>query len=111
VEAITIIDALRRANADVVVASAEEGVEIVARHNTRIVTDVLLDAAAGQRFDLIIVPASRKLSLLLDAYMHPGELDFNQSVTDKKSPPVTRLIRAACPARRRSPARRSSSPC
>ncbi|PUZ58683.1 hypothetical protein GQ55_5G527300 [Panicum hallii var. hallii] len=56
VEAITIIDALRRANADVVVASAEDGVEIVARHNTRIVTDVLLDAAAGQRFDLIIVP-------------------------------------------------------
>ncbi|RLN25216.1 hypothetical protein C2845_PM07G38820 [Panicum miliaceum] len=58
-EAITIIDALRRANADVVVASAEDGVEIVARHNTRIVTDVLLDAAADQQFDLIIVPASR----------------------------------------------------
>ncbi|KAG2586172.1 hypothetical protein PVAP13_5NG099700 [Panicum virgatum] len=55
-EAITIIDALRRANADVVVASLEDGVEIVARHNTRIVTDVLLDAAADQQFDLIIVP-------------------------------------------------------
>ena len=67
-EAITIIDALRRANADVVVASPEDGVEIVARHNTRIVTDVLLDAAADQQFDLIIVPASRKLLLLLDVH-------------------------------------------
>lgn len=55
-EVITIIDALRRANAAVVVASAEDGVEIVARHNTRIVADVLLDAAADQQFDLIIVP-------------------------------------------------------
>ena len=73
-EAITIIDALRRANADVVVASPEDGVEIVARHDTRIVTDVLLDAAADQQFDLIIVPASPNLLLLLDVY---------QSVTDE----------------------------
>ena len=73
-EVITIIDALRRANADVVVASPEDGVEIVARHNTRIVTDVLLDAAADQQFHLIIVPASPNLLLLLDVY---------QSVTDE----------------------------
>ena len=79
-EAITIIDALRRANADVVVASPEDGVEIVARHNTRIVTDVLLDAAADQQFDLIIVPASRKLLLLLDVHtciLPAAELDEN----------------------------------
>uniref|UniRef100_A0ACD5VUU4 Uncharacterized protein n=1 Tax=Avena sativa TaxID=4498 RepID=A0ACD5VUU4_AVESA len=57
-EAITMIDALRRANADVVVASVEDGVEIAARYGTRIVADVTLDAAAaGQtQFDLIIVP-------------------------------------------------------
>uniref|UniRef100_A0ACD5VGM4 Uncharacterized protein n=1 Tax=Avena sativa TaxID=4498 RepID=A0ACD5VGM4_AVESA len=58
-EAITIIDALRRANADVVVASVEDGVEVAARYGTRIVADVTLDdvAAAGQtQFDLIIVP-------------------------------------------------------
>ena len=79
-EAITIIDALRRANADVVVASPEDGVEIVARHNTRIVTDVLLDAAADQQFHLIIVPASRKLLLLLDVHtciLPAAELDEN----------------------------------
>ena len=79
-EVITIIDALRRANAAVVVASAEDGVEIVARHNTRIVADVLLDAAADQQFDLIIVPASRKLLLLLDVHtciLPAAELDEN----------------------------------
>ncbi|CAL4952379.1 unnamed protein product [Urochloa decumbens] len=56
-EAITIVDALRRANADVVVASAEDGVEVVGRYGMRIVADVLLDAAAAdQQFDLIVVP-------------------------------------------------------
>jgi 4-methyl-5(b-hydroxyethyl)-thiazole monophosphate biosynthesis len=66
VEAITTIDALRRANADVVVASAEDGAEIVGLYGLRIVADVLLDAAADQQFDLIVVPASRRLLLPLD---------------------------------------------
>ncbi|CAO2205156.1 unnamed protein product [Urochloa humidicola] len=56
-EAITIVDALRRANADVVVASAEDGVEVVGRYGMRVVADALLDAAAAdQQFDLIILP-------------------------------------------------------
>lgn len=56
-EAITIVDALRRASADVVVASVEDGVEITARYGMRIVADVMLEDAAGQtQFDLIIVP-------------------------------------------------------
>ncbi|KAM0852316.1 hypothetical protein ACQ4PT_051840 [Festuca glaucescens] len=58
-EAITIIDALRRANASVVVASVEDGVEIAALHGMRIVADVMLEDAADQnqtQFDLIIVP-------------------------------------------------------
>lgn len=59
-EVITIIDALRRANADVVVASAEDGFEVVGRYGMRIVADVLLGAAADQQFDLIVVPASRR---------------------------------------------------
>uniref|UniRef100_A0A0D9Y577 DJ-1/PfpI domain-containing protein n=1 Tax=Oryza glumipatula TaxID=40148 RepID=A0A0D9Y577_9ORYZ len=60
-ELITIIDVLRRADADVVVASAENaGVEIVARHGMRIVADTTLDEAAADdqtsSFDLIILP-------------------------------------------------------
>ena len=69
-EAITIINALRRANANVVVASVEDGVEIAARYGMRIVADVLLDDAADHtQFDLIIVPVSTwhaKTSLKLD---------------------------------------------
>lgn len=58
-EAITIVDALRRANADVIVASVEDGFDVTARYGTRIVADVMLDEAADRApFDLIIVPAS-----------------------------------------------------
>jgi len=69
-EVLVTVDVLRRANADVVVASAEGGdaeVVVVARHGTRIVADALLvDAvAAGQQFDFVVVPASRALSALL----------------------------------------------
>ncbi|KAM3329229.1 hypothetical protein ACQJBY_026349 [Aegilops geniculata] len=56
-EVIILVDALRRANADVVVASAEDGVVVTARYGTRIVADVMLDEAADRApFDLIIVP-------------------------------------------------------
>ncbi|TVU22880.1 hypothetical protein EJB05_32601 [Eragrostis curvula] len=55
-EVIMIIDALRRAKADVVVASAEDKLEIAARYGMRIVTDMSLDDAAEQQFDLIVVP-------------------------------------------------------
>ncbi|KAL6838636.1 hypothetical protein ACP4OV_031350 [Aristida adscensionis] len=55
-EVMMIIDALRRAKAHVVVASAEDSLEIVARYGMRIVADTLLDAAADEQFDLIIVP-------------------------------------------------------
>ncbi|XP_066379815.1 protein DJ-1 homolog B-like [Miscanthus floridulus] len=58
-EVLVTVDVLRRANADAVVASTEGGAEVVvARHGTRIVADALLhDAvAAGQQFDLVIVP-------------------------------------------------------
>lgn len=69
-ELITIIDVLRRADADVVVASVENaGVEIVARHGMRIVADTTLDEAAADdqtsSFDLIILPASSKHELSL----------------------------------------------
>uniref|UniRef100_A0A0D9UYB7 DJ-1/PfpI domain-containing protein n=1 Tax=Leersia perrieri TaxID=77586 RepID=A0A0D9UYB7_9ORYZ len=60
-ELITIIDVLRRAEANVVVASADDdaGVEIVARHGMRIVADTTLDEAADadqMSFDMIILP-------------------------------------------------------
>lgn len=55
-EAIMIIDVLRRAKANVVVASVEDKLEIVASRNVKLEADVLLDEAAKQSFDLIVLP-------------------------------------------------------
>jgi putative intracellular protease/amidase len=38
---------------------------VIVRHDTRIVADTLLDAAACQQFDLVMVPASHALFALL----------------------------------------------
>ncbi|XP_060188128.1 protein DJ-1 homolog B-like [Lycium barbarum] len=55
-EAAIIIDVLRRANAQVVVASVEDTLEIVASRKVKLVADVLLDEAAKQSYDLIVLP-------------------------------------------------------
>ncbi|KAK9152988.1 hypothetical protein Sjap_000468 [Stephania japonica] len=55
-EAIMIIDTLRRAKANVVVASVEDKVEIVASRKVKIVADVLLEEAAKLSFNLIVLP-------------------------------------------------------
>lgn len=57
-EATIIIDVLRRANAQVVVASLEDTLEIVASRKVKLVADVLLDEAAKQSYDLIVLPVS-----------------------------------------------------
>jgi len=67
-EVLVTVDVLRRGNADVVVASAEGGAEVIVTcHGTRIVADALLDdaVAASQQFDLIVVPASPRSPTLL----------------------------------------------
>lgn len=57
-EATMIIDILRRAKANVVVASLEETLEIVASRKVKMVADVLLDDALKQQYDLILLPVS-----------------------------------------------------
>jgi putative intracellular protease/amidase len=106
-EAITIIDALRRANANVVVASVEDGVEIAARYGMRIVADVMLDDAADQApFDLIIVPAST---------WHAKNFTETRSVDhrliDRQLCFLDSSNRAACRVRRRWVDVGSWSPC
>lgn len=64
-EAVMIIDILRRAKADVVVASVEDKLEILASRQAKLVADVLLDEAANRPFDLIVLPVSWGFSLLL----------------------------------------------
>lgn len=55
-EAVIIIDVLRRANADVVVASVEETLEIVASRKVKIVADKLIEDASSSAYDLIVLP-------------------------------------------------------
>lgn len=57
-EAIMIIDILRRAKANVVVASVEDKLEIVASRKVKIVADMLLDEAVKSQNDLIVLPVS-----------------------------------------------------
>ncbi|KAL0282615.1 UNVERIFIED_CONTAM: protein DJ-1B [Sesamum angustifolium] len=55
-EAVIIIDVLRRAKAEVVVASVEDKLEILASRKVKLVADVLLDEAANRSYDLIVLP-------------------------------------------------------
>jgi 4-methyl-5(b-hydroxyethyl)-thiazole monophosphate biosynthesis len=55
-EATMIIDVLRRAKTNVVVASLEDKLEIVASRKVKMVADVLLDEAVKQQYDLILLP-------------------------------------------------------
>jgi len=55
-EAVIIIDFLRQAKANVVVASVEDKLEILASRQVKLVADVLLEEAANLPFDLIVLP-------------------------------------------------------
>ncbi|KVI02202.1 DJ-1-like protein, partial [Cynara cardunculus var. scolymus] len=55
-EAVMIIDVLRRAKAEVVVASVGDKLETVASRKVKLVADMLLDEAAKLSYDLIVLP-------------------------------------------------------
>ncbi|XP_073303354.1 protein DJ-1 homolog A-like [Primulina huaijiensis] len=55
-EAVIIIDVLRRAKAEVVVASVEDKLEILASRNVKLVADVLLDEVISHSYDLVVLP-------------------------------------------------------
>ncbi|KAL6626967.1 hypothetical protein ACP70R_030693 [Stipagrostis hirtigluma subsp. patula] len=56
-EALNLIDILRRAGANVTVASVEEKLQIVTRrHKFNLIADIMLDEATKMQFDLIVMP-------------------------------------------------------
>lgn len=61
-EAVIIIDTLRRAKASVVVASVEDKVEIVASRKVKLVADMLLTEATELSYDFIVLPVRFVLS-------------------------------------------------
>nr|GMD07158.1 protein DJ-1 homolog C [Ipomoea batatas] len=56
IEVVTIIDILRRAKVNVVVASVEKSAVILGSKGVKIVADKLIDSAAESMYDLIILP-------------------------------------------------------
>ncbi len=56
IEAVCIIDVLRRAGADVTVASVESALQVTASRGVKIVADVLLEQCRDDTFDLIALP-------------------------------------------------------
>lgn len=63
-EAVISIDVLRRAGADVTVASVEKQLRVDACHGMKIVADALISDCADAVFDLISLPVILSLSLL-----------------------------------------------
>ena len=64
-EAVIVIDILRRAKANVVVASLEDKLEIVASRKVKLDADMLLDEAAKLSYDLIVLPVSGLLTFVI----------------------------------------------
>ncbi|KAH9309301.1 hypothetical protein KI387_037212, partial [Taxus chinensis] len=55
-EAVIVIDILRRAKANVLVASVEDSLQIVAARGTKIAADKLIEDVIQQKYDLILLP-------------------------------------------------------
>ncbi len=55
IEAITVIDLLRRADIEVVVAGLEDG-PVTASRGTRVLPDTTLDAALASDYDMLVLP-------------------------------------------------------
>lgn len=58
-ESVTLIDVLRRAEADVTVAAIGDSATITAARGTRITADARLDEVLGRDYDLIVLPGGR----------------------------------------------------
>ncbi|TPE49625.1 DJ-1/PfpI family protein [Maribrevibacterium harenarium] len=56
IEAVTIIDVLRRGGVDVTVASVHDVKQVIAARGCRIEADVLLSEVAGKLFDAVVLP-------------------------------------------------------
>ncbi|XP_048546448.1 protein DJ-1 homolog C-like [Triticum urartu] len=64
-EAVILAGVLRRAGADVTLASVEDGLEVEASYGTRIIADKSIAACANQEFDLVALPGGMPGSVRL----------------------------------------------
>ena len=66
IEAVTPIDLLRRAGADVVVASVTGDLEVKGRSGLTLLADTALAAVSAQEFDLLLIPGGPGVKALRD---------------------------------------------
>jgi 4-methyl-5(b-hydroxyethyl)-thiazole monophosphate biosynthesis len=90
IEAITVVDVLRRAGIEVVLAGLVEG-PIVGAHNIAIIPDTTIDAVTAAAFDMIVLPGGQPGTdnLNADPRIHALLTDFAEN---------HKLIAAICAA-------------
>lgn len=66
IEALTVVDILRRADIDVVLAGLQPG-SVAGAHNIRIITDTTIDSVDADDFDMIVLPGGQPGSDNLNA--------------------------------------------
>ena len=76
-EAVTIIDLLRRADVAVTVAGLEPG-PVTASRGVRLLPDIALDSIGGEPFDLIVLPGGAEGARRLSESARIGELLMQQ---------------------------------
>jgi 4-methyl-5(b-hydroxyethyl)-thiazole monophosphate biosynthesis len=64
IEAVTPVDVLRRAGADVTLAALAEGIHVTGRCGVTLHADATLSAVAGVSFDCVLLPGGPGVSLL-----------------------------------------------
>lgn len=64
IEAVALIDVLRRAGAEVTLASVEQKLEVEGSSGTKLLADVLISKCAEQVYDLVALPVSFLLFFL-----------------------------------------------
>ena len=69
-QAVCLIDTLRRANAEVIVASVEKTKTVTCSRKTRIETDALLSDVKDESFDLIALPGGMPGKLLYFVFFY-----------------------------------------
>ncbi|KAJ7946059.1 Protein DJ-1 [Quillaja saponaria] len=90
-EAVILVDVLRRAGADVTVASVEQQLEVEASGGTKLVADTSISTCSDQTFDLVALPGGMPGSARL------RDCDILRKITSKQAE-AKRLYGAICAA-------------
>jgi 4-methyl-5(b-hydroxyethyl)-thiazole monophosphate biosynthesis len=62
IEAVVMVDILRRAGAEVVLASVEKDLQVEASRRVNLVADLHISSCVGEHFDLIVLPVCPSLN-------------------------------------------------